>query len=343
MKKNATGVVVIGAGGIGGITAAHASRAGFDVEIVDNMPGLSEKIRSEGIEVSGTMTPFTEKITAYKSIHEVPGKKDIILLATKATALCDIIEDIKTLMNETSVVVCMQNGVCEDYLSKNLGRNRVLGCVVGWGATVDAPARLQKTSMGDFVIGTLPGETVHHLDRVVEILQATAPVYITDNIKGSLYSKLIINSCITTLGAICGMTLGRMLAIRKIRNIFIEIIREAVQVGKKAGIQIEKYAGKLDFYTFAENGSGISERIKHLKIRVIGMKYRKLKSSSLQSLQTGRKTEIDFLNGYIVEKGDEVEVNTPLNDLLVKLVKEIESGTRKISYSNFELSAFGRY
>jgi 2-dehydropantoate 2-reductase len=343
MKNNAFKVIVIGTGGIGGITAAHASRAGFDVEVVDNLPGLSEKIEKEGIEVLGTMKPFTEKITAYNSISKVPGKKDIILLATKATALCNIAEEIKFLMNDTTVVVSLQNGMCEEFLMKILGRNRVVGCVVGWGATVHKPGKLEKTSEGNFVIGTLPGEHVQHLDAVVEILQATAPVTVTENISGWLYSKLIINSCITTLGAICGMTLGKMLAIKKIRNIFIEIICEAVLVGSKAGIRIEKYAGRLDFYTFAENSSVLAKFIKHLKIRIIGMKYSKLKSSSLQSLETGRKTEIDFLNGYIVDKGNEVHVSTPLNNLLVSLVKEIEDGRRSISIDNFKLSAFSRY
>jgi 2-dehydropantoate 2-reductase len=237
----------------------------------------------------------------------------------------------------------MQNGICEEYLSNILGRNRVLGCVVGWGATVTEPGKLQKTSEGDFVIGTLPGEKVHHLDAVVDILQATAPVKVTENIAGWLYSKLIINSCITTLGAICGKTLGKMLAVRKIRNIFIEIIKEAVYVGKKAGIRIEKYAGKLDFYEFAEKDSALANFLKHLKIRIIGLKYRKLKSSSLQSLESGRKTEIDFLNGYIVKKAHELKLSTPLNELLVSLVKDIESGSRTISYDNFELSGFNRF
>lgn len=343
MKNNAPKVIVIGIGGIGGITAAHASRAGFNVEVVDNLPGLSEKIERDGIKVSGTKVPFTEKIKAYNSISKVPGKKDIILLATKATALSDITKEIKSLMNSSSVVVSLQNGICEEFLMKILGRNRILGCVVGWGATVHEPGKLEKTSAGNFVIGTLPGESVQHLDAVVEILQTTAPVTVTENITGWLFSKLIINSCITTLGAICGMTLGKMLAVSKIRNIFMEIINEAVHVGNKAGIRIEKYAGKLDFYTFRENGSMLAKFMKHLKIRIIGMKYSKLKSSSLQSLETGRKTEIDFLNGYIVDKGNEVHVSTPLNDLLVSLIKDIEDGRRAISFDNFELSDFSRY
>ena len=343
MKNIAPKVIVIGIGGIGGITAANASRAGFDVEVVDNLPGLSEKIEKEGIMVSGTMTPFTEKIKAYNSISSVSSKKDIILLATKATSLSNIAEDIKSLMNDTTVVVSLQNGMCEEFLTKILGRNRILGCMVGWGATVHKPGNLEKTSEGNFIIGTLPGEHVQHLDAVVEILRTTAPVTVTQNISGCLYSKLIINSCITTLGAICGMTLGKMLAIKKLRNIFIEIICEAVQVSNRAGIRIEKYTGKLDFYTFIENSSLFSKFMKHVKIRIIGMKYRKLKSSSLQSLETGRKTEIDFLNGYIVDKGKEVHVNTPLNNLLVSLVKDIEDGRRAIGYDNFNLSAFSRF
>jgi len=68
---------------------------------------------------------------------------------------------------------------------------------------------------------------------------------------------------------------------------------------------------------------------------MVGLKYRKLKSSSLQSLQTGRATEIDFLNGYIVDKARENNVNTPVNNLLIRLVKEIEKGIRTISPDNF--------
>ncbi len=124
---------------------------------------------------------------------------------------------------------------------------------------------------------------------------------------------------------------------------FIDVIREEVSVGKALGVEIEKYAGKLDFYDFAENNSLLATLKKHFLIRLIGFKYRKLKSSSLQSLETGRKTEIDFLNGYITEKAHTMDIKTPLNNFLVKLVKEIEAGTRKISYQNFELQFFNQY
>jgi len=336
-------ILVIGAGGIGGITAAHMKRAGYNVEVVDNLPGLSDKIQGEGIHVFGETKEFTEKMTAWSSLQEVSGKMDVILIATKANALCQITKEIKNLLKDNSVVISLQNGICEEYLIKAIGKDRVIGCVVGWGATVHEHGNLEKTSGGDFIVGTIDGQSVNHFDFVVDALKTVAPVVVSDNVFGWLYSKLIINSCITTLGAICGMTLGKMLTVKKIRNIFIQIIREAVMVGRATGIKIEKYAGKLDFYNFAEKNSRLADFKKHLMIRIIGFKYRRLKSSSLQSLETGRKTEIDYLNGYITSKADETNTKTPLNDFLIHLIKEIENGERSISRQNFDLQFFNQY
>lgn len=71
-----------------------------------------------------------------------------------------------------------------------------------------------------------------------------------------------------------------------------------------------------------------------MTIRVIGMKYRRLKSSSLQSLERGRKTEVDNYNGYISAKGFLHDVPTPVNNQLVRMVKEIEEGKRTIDPKN---------
>jgi len=139
------------------------------------------------------------------------------------------------------------------------------------------------------------------------------------------------------------MTLGKMLRLRKYRNMFIQIIREAVRVGKATGVKIEKYAGKLNFYSFAEEGGWLADQKKHLTLMIMGYKYRRLKSSSLQSLETGRKTEVEYLNGYITIKARDHNIETPLNDYLILLIKEIESGSRMISHKNFELSYFDRF
>lgn len=98
-------------------------------------------------------------------------------------------------------------------------------------------------------------------------------------------------------------------------------------------------AGKLDYYEFLASGH-LSGYKRHLTIRVIGMKYRKLKSSSLQSLERGRKTEVQNYNGYIAAKGRELGVETPVNEQLTRMINEIEQGKRQISPDNFKEISF---
>lgn len=69
---------------------------------------------------------------------------------------------------------------------------------------------------------------------------------------------------------------------------------------------------------------------------MIGYKYRRLKSSSLQSLERGKNMEIDYLNGYIAKLAKQKNVPVPVNNALLKMVKEIETGKRKISMENFK-------
>ncbi len=136
---------------------------------------------------------------------------DVILIAIKVNSLQRLAKVIDPILKNDSVIVSLQNGMCEEYLSERFGEKRVLGCVVGWGATVNEPGQLEKTSDGEFVIGTINNKGCYHFDFLKAVLSQAAIVKYTDNIYGILYSKLIINSCITTLGAICGLTLGQML------------------------------------------------------------------------------------------------------------------------------------
>ena len=95
-------------------------------------------------------------------------------------------------------------------------------------------------------------------------------------------------------------------------------------------------SGKLDYYKLLA-GKGKSAGLKRdLTIRIIGFKYRRIKSSSLQSLERGRRTEIDFLNGYICEKGKALGVPTTLNSAVKAMVLEIENGQRQMSLDNLD-------
>jgi 2-dehydropantoate 2-reductase len=343
MKGSDLKFLVVGAGAVGGITAALLKKNGINVEIVCKHADYASLISSTGIEVRGACGEFTVKMPAFASISEVQEEKDIVLLATKATDMIDAANSIDRILKKNGFLISMQNGICEDDLAAVLGKERIIGCVTGWGATMESMGKLIMTSKGDLILGypnRIPDDFIF---KIAEILSYVVPVKTTENIMGHLYSKLVINSCITSLGAICGLYLGKMLLIRKVRKIIIEIIREAVEVAKSQNIKIEVFGGKLDFEKFL-NGKGLlSDFRRHLLLMVIGYKYRKLKSSALQSIERGNLTEIDFLNGYIIKNGNISGVSVPVNTVIVNMIHQIELKKRDITICNFDDPFFDRF
>lgn len=328
-------ICIIGPGAIGGIVAAVLTWEGYDVQLVAKYPDLANKISREGMKIEGKSGNFMIQIPTVAFPEELSGDFDYVMIATKADGLVDVAEKILPYLHNKSRVVSMQNGICEEMLAKVAGKERTIGCVVGFGATMHEPGRIELTSDGEIIIGNWKRERDQALEQLAVILNNVSKTRVSDDIFKELYSKLIINSCITTLGVISGQFLGEMLVSRLSRNLFIEVIREALAVADAMGIIVPPGAGgKLDFYKFMKPGpfSGFK---RHLTIRVIGMKYRRLKSSSLQSLERGRKTEVDIYNGYIAAKGEELGVPTPVNQQLTRMVREIEQGTRKITAQNF--------
>lgn len=336
-------ILVVGAGAIGGITAAFLAKKGYSVELVCKYDEYASRVNSVGVSVSGIGGTFTQRVSSVASIEEVKGKWDIILLAVKATELEDAAHRIKPLVHDDSLIVSMQNGICEYELQRILGTERVVGCIVGWGATMNKPAEPILTSKGDFVIGYPEREPDARLTELAMILGSVLPVRISAGMIGQLYSKLIINSCITSLGAITGLLLGDMLNRRKARILFIEIIKEAMELAYIMKIDVAPYGGKLDYYRFIGYRGVMGNIRRHMLILLIGMKYRRLKSSSLQSLERGKLTEIDYLNGFIARNGKQYGVPVPVNTAIVDIIHEIERGERRITAGNLDDGKFMKY
>ena len=343
MEKSDRKLLVVGAGAIGGITAVLLRNNGYDVEILCRDEEYASFIRTQGISISGVRGDLRVRMPAYASASQITSRKDFILLATKATDMIAAVNDILPLLSSCGQIVSMQNGICEESIASVAGKDRVIGCVTGWGATMTGHGKLAMTSSGEFIIG-YPGRSPdEYLGELAFILSSVVPVKVTDNIMGHRYSKLIINACVTSLGAICGLYLGSMLLNMKIRRIFIEIVSEAMNVADAMQLKVEIFGGKLDFRIFQRAGGYIALLKCHIILLVIGYSYRKIKSSSLQSLERGQRTEIDFLNGYIVSNGTSRKIGVPVNSMIVKIIHEIEDGIRKIGMENFDDPFFNRF
>lgn len=340
LSKNAD-IVVVGAGAIGGVTAALLKTAGWNVQLVCKHREIADLAMSKGISLTGIKGNRTVRLDAVPAIADLSGSMDLVLLATKATDCVAAARNLLPFLKPDSIVVSLQNGICEEDIATVVGRDRVMGCVVGWGASMLGPGSLEITSGGDFIIGNIDHQPDDNLPFVRDLLDNVVPTRISDNIMGELYAKLIINACINSLGVIVGVRLGRLLAHLKVRRIFIAIMREAMAVASAMGIKVEKGGGgKLDYHAFLQSGGFFKELKRHLFIRAIGFKYRRIKSSSLQSIERGRRTEIDYLNGYIVDRGQAAGVAVPVNAAVVAMVKQIEAGTRPMGLANLADIAF---
>jgi 2-dehydropantoate 2-reductase len=327
-------ICVVGPGAIGGVVAGVLRREGFNIHLVTKYKELAEKINSTGIEVSGRRGDFTQLIPSVATIDQLEGVFDYALIVTKAEAMVESAKALLPYLHENSRVVSMQNGICEEMLAEVVGEKRTIGCVVGWRGIQHGPGKVEMTTGGECVLGNWNREPDDELVRLAWIMGHLIETRVSKNIFSELYSKMVINSCITTLGVICGSTLGEIMASRKARNIFIEIVREALLVAGTMELKVAPGAnGKLDYYKFLAPGF-LANLKRHLTIRVIGIKYRKHKSSSLRNLKRGLKTEVNYYNGYMAAKGSEFKIPTPVNEQLTQMVHEIEEGKRQIGPEN---------
>lgn len=336
-------ILVIGAGAIGGIIAGYLARSGYNVQLVTRYRDLADRISDVGISISGVKGNFRYPIPSVAKVTEADGPFDYIFIATKAYDLEKPLKEAAGLLTKTGKFVSIQNGIVEEKVASIVGDDKLIGCVVGWGATYLKPGFVEMTSLGEFVIGPVKGKPGTAELELQGILNRFLRTRVVDNIYEHLYSKLIVNMCITTLGAITGLEVGKMLSKRSYRLLFIRLIEEAVEVANAMQIHIPPYYGKVDYYEIARNDNWLHSLKKHLKIIIFGRKYRLLISSSLQSLKRGKPSEIEFMNGYVAKKGKELDVPTPLNDMLIATIRKIENGDLKISPNNFKLENYRRF
>lgn len=332
--QNKPRIAVVGAGAIGGITAAYLAKAGYDVHLVCKHEEIAQKANGTGLKISGVKGEEEIRVSSVCEIEQLEGMFSLCLIATKAYDMPEAAGKMLPHLTEDALVVSMQNGICTDALSAVVGEEKTVGCVIGWGATMHAPGVLEMTSEGEFIIGKLQKGHTAELAVLKQALTAVVPTVVTDDILSELYSKLIVNACITSLGAICGLHLGEMMKRKQARKIFLAIIAEAMQTADAMQLHVPPFGGKLDYYKLMRGQSALDNLRRHMMIRIVGIKYKRLKSSSLQSLERGRPTEIDYFNGYLADKAEQNGLKAPVNRRLWEMVKEIEQKKRRIEEKN---------
>lgn len=341
-KNKKQRVLLMGCGGVGGVIAAGLLRAGYDLTIVTRNSEITHAVNTYGLRVTTPGGKWSIPVTAYTNVNELKGQFDTALLAMKAIDAEQAARDVSEYLREEGYVVTLQNGLVVDAVAAILSRWRVIGALVGWGATLHKPGVYEMTSAGEIVIGELNSQVTSRAQQLKTMLDTATPTTISTNIYGALWSKLAINCVITTLGAVTGQLLGQILRHPATRRLALSIASEVVDVAEARGILLQPVGGTLDIHRLylycnrRARGFGFDLLLKHAIMLTVGLKFRRLKSSMLQSIERRRPTEIDFLNGYVAKCGMEKGIMTPVNAALTKMVHEIEAGERTPSTNNLK-------
>lgn len=326
--------LIIGMGCIGGTVATVMKSSGYDIEVVAHGEENAKLIEEKGFTITGVKGDRIVKFKAYPDVESVQGKYDIVMIATKYQQMPELAEKSLRLLNDDSVVVGLQNGLCVEQLADVVGENRAVGCMIGFGATMEKKNFVNVTTSGEFYVGMLKGNTSPKLQYLKDMFSTVYPTKIADDINERLYSKLIINSCINAIAGISGKTLGDILTDKTARATFLKIAREAMNVASAMKMNVPKYGAILDYRLLMLSESKLWNAVCSMAVVVVGKMNKNVRPSTLQALETGRRTEIDIMNGYISSLGKKYGVATPVNDKLTEMIKQIEAGERKMGVHN---------
>lgn len=329
-------IVVLGCGGIGGVIAACLTRSGADVTPVTGNSAIASALRSDGFHVQD-FAGEGWSIMPVRAPRVTPAdgdggeRFDLCIAATQSTTLAAALTEIRPYLAPGAKVVCCQNGLPEERAAQVLGRESILGCVVGWGASMIAPGRYRRTSAstGQLLLGRPFAESPDP-EGLLPMFTPTLPAAVALELAPVRWSKLAINCVTSTIGAVGGDRLGALLRHRFVRRIALEVFAEVAAVARKGGVHPAPLAGMLDIEKIAITAAERQLRLgspglayKHSVLLAVGFKYRRMRSSMLYALERGRPPEIDFLNGEIVGRGQALGVPTPVNLALCAAVREL--------------------
>ena len=327
---------IYGAGSLGTILGAFINKAGMPIELINRNKAHVEALNSNGASVTGTMQ-FNQKVKAYTP-DMMSGEYDIIFLMTKQQNNKEVVTALKEYLATDGVLVTFQNGLPEVQIAEILGEERVLGCTVAWGATMQSAGVCELTSEPDalsFSLGSISKKRSRHFAKVKEMLEMMGTVEIEENFIGTRWSKLLINAAFSGMSAVLGCTFGEAAGPKESRRVVQALIKECIDVCATGGIQIEPVQGK-DIVKLLDYKGSLKKAVSFFIIPIAIRKHAKLKASMLQDLEKGKLTEVDAINGSVSEFGRKVGCPTPMNDKVVEIIHKIEKGELKPGFDNLK-------
>jgi len=298
-------ICIIGCGAVGSLFAAHLARKGeaevwaYDVWI-DHM----DAIRSAGLRLSGA-ADFTVRLNATGDPKELP-RFDYGIVATKATHTRSAIAQVAHAFDEQSAVCSVQNGVGNEEIIAEHVKYVIRGTTFPAGHPI-APGHIGFDIKGDTWIGPFePTKTpMSKVEELAGLMTRSGMNTIAlSDARGAQWTKLIFNAATNPVGALTLLHHGAATRFAPTGQLSNDLIAEGEAVAKALGISL--HGDPRELVQKGANAPG-----KH-------------RASMLQDVVAKRQTEVDFMNGAIVNWGEKTGVPTPLNKTMWALIKGLE-------------------
>lgn len=301
-------IAILGGGGaMGGLFGGYLARAGNDVTLIDVSRTAIAAINDNQLtieEKDGSQPSFGVRASDDpKSV----GPVDLIVNFVKCYHTEAAVKSAAPMIGADTAVLSLQNGWGNaPRIASIVGEDRVLVGLTYHSATLLAPGKVKHPGVGMTYIGELGGKPSTRLEAVAETFRgASFDVTVSDRILDEVWKKLALNACTLPTAALLRFFAHELVAFEPAKLEMAAILREVVDVANAQGIALD----------YNERWGAITG----LLGKAIGAK-----ASMLQDVEANRQTEIEVINGAIVEAGKRVGVATPHNQAMVWMVQAAE-------------------
>jgi len=301
-------IVIIGVGGVGGYLGGLLAKNGQDVTFVTRKKQCQFLIKN-GLLVESVDDNFhLQSIRVTDSFADI-GSSDLILITTKTYNLLEVANQLKKVVNDSAVIITMQNGLNSDLIVKDIisGVKVIPGVAYIVSEKVGYNKIQQTAGPRKFIFGTrTQGREIDYLKDIEQLFKRSGILAnLVDNIEFHLWKKFLWIITFAGMTSLCRSSIGPIVNNEKIYQLYLDCLEEGLKVAQAIGIK------SIDRIK--------SEIIKKSEeYKTIGCHA---KSSMLIDMEKGGKTEIDALNGCLVQIASELEIDVPINRCITAVVK----------------------
>ena len=305
-------ICILGAGALGCALGAALTEAGNEVWLINRHAAQVDAMNQRGLLLRDAGVDRAVPVHAATQ-PQAAGVVDLVILLVKSFHTREAMEPALSLLGPGTLVMSLQNGLGhEDILAGIVGRERLLAGKTYAGGSQLGPGHVLIGTRGkDTHIGELDGSITPRVQRIADVFNAAGlETFVSGNILGTIWDKLLINVATGALTGITRLTYGELYQRPELEACGVAAVAEAMAVAKASGVQLSITDPRQ---AWLKAGGGLPYEFK---------------TSMLQSLEKGSVTEIDFVNGAVVQRGEQCGVATPVNQTLVACIKGIEAGLR---------------